>query len=672
LRGYAKQIDSELRDVELASVREYVAQSDNLVELNHQIRACDATLARMQEMLLGFQADLGGISDEIKHLQDESILMNIKLRNRRAAEEKLGKFLEHIVVAPELAKVICSSEVNEAYLEFVAQLDDKIKYLSRGEGEGGDETFGTPPSQTEAGRTIAPQLNKLKAKAITKIREYFLSKIGKLRQPKTNVGVIQQTYLQRYARLMTFLEDYSPPVAEEVRQVYVEIMGRNIHNLFKAYHTQLGKLEESIATQADTIVLEENAVRSFFSSRVDLSKRNDAFSLQERDKILDQVEERPVLVHVAQAEGTKLPYEAIHRSVMKHLMDCASAEYLFTLEFFQGHSQEVFDQLFSRVWQLVMENLENYLFGCHDAIGLLILIQLTHSHRRIMQRRMVPALDNLLDRIIMMLWPRFKFLFDSNLRSVKQANPRKLGVVELHPHYITRRYAEFAASILALHIGMNDESTRVTGSNTSGGGEEMVLKDLATLREAVNELLERLAAQLPSNKQRVVFMVNNCDTVLTVLAERQVGSGADGGLGEAQRWEELLSQHRAEFVEEELLERYSRLIAFVQQTEGAMAAHAEGGPAPQVDEQTVGMLVRDFSSSWKSGIESINQDVLAYFSNFKNGMEVLKQVLTQLLLYYSRFQEIIRKTWRKLPPFTKDLVSTSQILVEIKKYSRTF
>jgi hypothetical protein len=29
---------------------------------------------------------------------------------------------------------------------------------------------------------------------------------------------------------------------------------------------------------------------------------------------------------------------------------------------------------------------------------------------------------------------------------------------------------------------------------------------------------------------------------------------------------------------------------------------------------------------------------MKYFSNFHNGMEILKQVLTQLLLYYTRFQ----------------------------------
>lgn len=38
-----------------------------------QIQGCDAILARMQEMLLGFQADLGGISDEIKHLQVHTV-----------------------------------------------------------------------------------------------------------------------------------------------------------------------------------------------------------------------------------------------------------------------------------------------------------------------------------------------------------------------------------------------------------------------------------------------------------------------------------------------------------------------------------------------------------------------------------------------------------------------
>lgn len=96
----------------------------------------------------------------------------------------------------------------------------------------------------------------------------------------------------------------------------------------------------------------------------------------------------------------------------------------------------------------------------------------------------------------------------------------------------------------------------------------------------------------------------------------------------------------------------------------------EGRPA--VEEGAVESLVRDFASNWKTGIQQINDNVLKYFANFRNGMEILKQVLTQLLLYYTRFQDIIKKSWSRPPSFSRDIVSTATILVEIKRYSRTF
>lgn len=58
--------------------------------------------------------------------QDESISMNIKLKNLRSAEEDLGKFLGNVVVAPELATSICGDEVNDAYLEYVIELNNKV------------------------------------------------------------------------------------------------------------------------------------------------------------------------------------------------------------------------------------------------------------------------------------------------------------------------------------------------------------------------------------------------------------------------------------------------------------------------------------------------------------------------------------------------------------------
>lgn len=82
LRKYGADLEKELRVAEMDSVSQYVENNQQVVDLHKQMQECDAVLARMQEMLLGFQADLGGISEEIKHLQDESLSMSIRLRNR--------------------------------------------------------------------------------------------------------------------------------------------------------------------------------------------------------------------------------------------------------------------------------------------------------------------------------------------------------------------------------------------------------------------------------------------------------------------------------------------------------------------------------------------------------------------------------------------------------------
>merc|ERR1711920_143183 len=93
LREYASKINEDLRAAETESVAVYVEECPTAIELYEEIQECDAVLARMQEMLLGFQADLGGISDEIRHLQTDSLRMNHQLKNRKEAESWLRNFL---------------------------------------------------------------------------------------------------------------------------------------------------------------------------------------------------------------------------------------------------------------------------------------------------------------------------------------------------------------------------------------------------------------------------------------------------------------------------------------------------------------------------------------------------------------------------------------------------
>lgn len=71
-------------------------------------------------------------------------------------------------------------------------------------------------------------------------------------------------------------------------------------------------------------------------------------------------------------------------------------------------------------------------------------------------------------------------------------------------------------------------------------------------------------------------------------------------------------------------------------------------------------------------LQAMQQEMSALLNHI-NGMEILKQVLTQLLLYYTRLQKVIHKAFPQQPPaFARELVSNSTILYEIKQYSRSF
>ena len=86
------------------------------------------------------------------------------------------------------------------------------------------------------------------------------------------------------------------------------------------------------------------------TTKVNLSKRADAFCLGGREELLADVEAPPILVHIAQAEASRYPFEALFRSIMKHLMDTACNEQAFVSEFFMDKSNDTFMQVRGRYY----------------------------------------------------------------------------------------------------------------------------------------------------------------------------------------------------------------------------------------------------------------------------------------------------------------------------------
>ncbi|KAJ7978186.1 Vacuolar protein sorting-associated protein 52 A [Quillaja saponaria] len=636
LREHTKGVENNLRKVELDSIQDYITESDNLVSLHDQIRDCDSILSQMETLLSGFQAEIGSISSDIKILQEKSMDMGLKLKNRKVAESKLAKFVEDIIVPPRMVDIIVDGEVNEEYMRTLEILSKKLKFVD----------VDPMVKASKALKDVQPELEKLRQKAVSKAFDFTVQKLYALRKPKTNIQILQQSVLLKYKYIISFLKEHGKEVYSEVRGAYIDTMNKVLSAHFRAYIQALEKLQLDIATSSDLIGVETRGTGLFSRPREPLKNRSAVFALGERINILKEIDEPALIPHIAEASSTKYPYEVLFRSLQKLLMDTATSEYHFSDDFFGEES--IFYEIFSGPFAVIDEHFSSILPNCYDAIGLMLMIRIIHQHQLIMSRRRIPCLDSYLDKVNISLWPRFKMVFDMHLNSLRTANVKTLWEDDVHPHYVMRRYAEFTASLIHLNFEYGDGQLELS---------------LERLRMAIDDLLIKLAKNFPKAKLQTVFLINNYDMTIAVLKE----AGPEGGKIQM-HFEELLKSNTALFVEELLLEHFGDLIKFVKTRASEDPASSSDKPITIAE---VEPLIKDFASRWKAAIELMHKDVITSFSNFLCGMEILRAALTQLLLYYTRLSDCIKRIVGG-SALNKDLVSISSIMYEIRKYSRTF
>ncbi|PKA65339.1 hypothetical protein AXF42_Ash005672 [Apostasia shenzhenica] len=635
LREHTKGVENNVRQVELDSIQDYIKESDNLVLLHDQIRECDCILSQMETLLGGFQAEISSISSEIKTLQEKSMDMGLKLKNRKAAESKLSKFVEDIIVPPRMVDIIFDGEVNEEYLRTLEILSKKLKFV---EAE-------PMIKASKALKDVQPELERLRQKAVAKVFDFMVQKLYALRKPKTNIQILQQNVLLKYKYVIIFLKENGKEIYTEVRAAYIDTMNKVLSAHFRVYIQAMEKLQLDIASSTDLLGVETRSTGIFLRAREPIKNRSSVFSLGDRINILKEIDQPALIPHIAEANSQKYPYEVLFRSLHKLLIDTATSEYLFCDDFFGEDS--IFYEIFAGPFAVIDEHFNAVLPNCYDAIGIMLMIRIVLQHQLIMFRRRIPCLDSYLDKVNISLWPRFKMIFDMHLNSLRNANVKTLWEDDVHPHYVMRRYAEFTASLVHLNVEYGDGQLDL---------------NLERLRMAVEELLAKLAKMFAKPKLQTVFLINNYDMTISILKE----AGAEGGKMQM-HFEDLLKSNIAIYVEELLFEHFSELIKFVKTRASEDSSSSVEKPSVSDAES----LVKDFASRWKNAIELMHKDVITSFSNFLCGMEILKAALTQLLLYYTRLSDSVKKIAGG-SALNKDLVSISSILYEIKKYSRTF
>uniref|UniRef100_A0A8K9X976 Vacuolar protein sorting-associated protein 52 homolog n=1 Tax=Oncorhynchus mykiss TaxID=8022 RepID=A0A8K9X976_ONCMY len=541
LRQYSKQVEDELQRIEQASIKDYIKESQNIASLHNQITACDSILERMEGMLSGFQSDLSSISSEIQTLQQQSVSMNMRLKNRQAVRSHLSQLVDELVVPGAMIQVILESPVTEQeFLEQLHELNNKINFAK-------ELSF----RETLACSDIQDIVDRLKIKAVTKIREFILQKIYSFRKPMTNYQIPQNTLL-KYRFFYQFLLANERTVAKEIRDEYVDTMSKIYYSYFKSYSGRLLKVQyEEVADKDDLMGVEDTAKKGFFS-KPSLKSRNTIFTLGQRGAVLSPAElEGPILIpHTAQRGDCRYPYETLFRSQHYALLDNGCREFLFLSDFFMvaGNSAlDLFNSVMGKTLSLFLKSMSTYVSDCYDSIAVFLCIHIILRFRAITNKRTIPALDKYWDAVLELLWPRFELILEMNIQSIRNTDPQKLGVLDTRPHYITRRYAEFSSAIVSINQTFTSERTHTL---------------LGQLQVEVENFVLKMAAEFPSRRDQLIFLINNYDMMLSVLMERAADDSK-----EVEGFQQLLQARSQEFIEEILSSPFGGMIAFVKESE---------------------------------------------------------------------------------------------------------
>ncbi|XP_016074210.1 PREDICTED: vacuolar protein sorting-associated protein 52 homolog isoform X4 [Miniopterus natalensis] len=613
----------------------------------------------MEQMLGAFQSDLSSISSEIRTLQEQSGAMNIRLRNRQAVRGKLGELVDGLVVPTALVTAILEAPVTEPrFLEQLQELDAKAAAVREQEARGSDEDSRVHPSEDLFLQKTNDQLSDppdgpaevqvtmggwpLSFEQPSVVSGFF-SRQGNLQVPDPSRFFYQ------------FLLGNERATAKEIRDEYVETLSKIYLSYYRSYLGRLMKVQyEEVAEKDDLMGVEDTAKKGFFS-KPSLRSRNTIFTLGTRGSVISPTElEAPILVpHTAQRGEQRYPFEALFRSQHYALLDNSCREYLFICEFFVVSgpaAHDLFHAVMGRTLSMTLKHLESYLADCYDAIAVFLCIHIVLRFRNITAKRDVPALDRYWEQVLALLWPRFELILEMNVQSVRSTDPQRLGGLDTRPHYITRRYAEFSSALVSINQTIPNERT---------------MQLLGQLQVEVENFVLRVAAEFSSRKEQLVFLINNYDMMLGVLMERAADDSK-----EVESFQQLLNARTQEFIEELLSPPFGGLVAFVKEAEALI----ERGQAERLrgEEARVTQLIRGFGSSWKSSVESLSQDVMRSFTNFRNGTSIIQGALTQLIQLYHRFHRVLSQPQLRALPARAELINIHHLMVELKKHKPNF
>lgn len=667
ITSYKNSLTNDMKELERGVIDNLLANTNSLLSLYKETQMCDSILSSMENTLETFSNSLRGVSDDIRQLQHKSEELSNQLKSRSETQGKLIEFIDSVIVSPDLVSVISDEEDcgSDKYLAAIEQLIRKLR------------SHAALPQDLPAVADSAPELQKLKSRAIVRVRDFLIAKINTLKQPRTNMQIIQRNVLVKLKSLVKFLREIDNGIHyKEMVEFYASTLSKLYLNQFKTYVQTLSKLQlEATATKTDllgtiegqasapggAVDLVNNMLKLSTGGTSSMSIKGNVFSLSGgRDRVIKEDLESEAIIVVTEAPVLKYYPEALLRSHQKLLADAASSEHLFLLEFFlldPAAPSNVFDAVLGKTTTWFTE----YIIGTHvkesfDPVGLMLSVRVIEFLQDLMaNKRKIIVLDTYFENLLSQIRQRLRYTIDQNTDSLKRIEVKKLTIASpVTPFYITRRYAEFSASILFIKSEMINEDSLITS-------------EIDLMVSAFDQFLSQLSKRFSTPAEQTLCVLNNVDLILSVYQERGLAATISTKSKVTQKYTDEMAAKVSVFMEQRLVGHFGPLIKFTidQEKQLSSASAADGKLTSEMER-----LVASFQQNWKLEIGKIQKEIFDSFSNFATASEILKNSMTQLLLYYTRFQKVVTaRLAGAQPPWVRQIVPSAVIMAEIKQVS---
>lgn len=501
-------------------------EEQELLHFEKTVNDLTGLLTPLKDLLESFNSNLTKLSSDLEKLQAKSIQLSSNLGERVQRENELIPIVSDLIIPNDLIKKIYNDQIDEKWCDCLNYLVDKSEILN--------SYLENPDYKNMVSLVqLKSLLDNLYVKAIERIKSFIILQIKSLRVISTPSQVIQSTLLN-VKDIFKFISTHNPELAVKLREGYIQTIKWYYKAYFSRYIQSLLKLKvirfdpkyllgneyingsssgsgsSSISGQSKSFFA--TSFSSYSSSQKDRVKVD--FSIERRTQILSELDSTCILAKIAESNPARFHVELAFKSFIMALMDNGTVEYLFLLEFFDFQENElnaVIDDIFRPVFSVGEGFIKDLVRqSAFDLFGLLNIIKLCTFFQIELQKRKIPILENFLNLSIIIIWPVFQKLIDSNLDNLKnytvktRTDPNSVGGI----HFITVQFTNLVYGIIKIIQGIE---------NFELINKELLKNDLRRLQTEVELKLTKISKTLRTGQES--FLLRNYNYILTIIGD---------------------------------------------------------------------------------------------------------------------------------------------------------